>query len=393
MELARLRRVGLDLAFVLAVVLPVEFVKWILFKLAGADVLYVMMGFPLFILFYYKRIAWGLLGIAISVVLEFLLFVRPTGQHWYSTPFLSLTVFGVVVTPILIALAVSWRNALAWSKEVIRYQKLLIAGLGHDLKTPLASIMLSVQLLAQQDVKLDDKDVRASFRRMDLATRRMNAIVDQVLDLTRLQVAGALELYRKQMDLVPMIQEVIEEAKVVVPEADIKFLHDVPQILGSWDEARLQRTLANLLANAWKYGDKTSPITVLATERPEMVSFSVRNHGPAIPRHMLPVLFDPFERAASVAGGLGLGLYIVSQMVEKHGGAIDVKSDDNGTVFTVMLPRYPGFKILGTQVVIGASGPPRETRLGLWVRSARLWWPKPPTARSAETRVDRRQRL
>jgi signal transduction histidine kinase len=117
---------------------------------------------------------------------------------------------------------------------------------------------------------------------------------------------------------------------------------DRPKIVGQWDETRLCRTLTNLLTNACKYGDTTQPITVTLNERGKGVSIAVGSLGEPIDPELMPLLFDPFKRgvADSKVKGLGLGLYITAEMIDKHGGSIDVESTrERGTIFTVFLPK------------------------------------------------------
>jgi signal transduction histidine kinase len=107
---------------------------------------------------------------------------------------------------------------------------------------------------------------------------------------------------------------------------------------GDWDPDRMAQVISNLAGNGLHHGD--GEVSVLLRGEPEVVVFQTRNGGPPIPREVLPHVFEPGRRGDARSGGLGLGLFIVQQIVLAHGGSIEVRSSEaDGTVFTVVLPR------------------------------------------------------
>ena len=106
-----------------------------------------------------------------------------------------------------------------------------------------------------------------------------------------------------------------------------------------WDRARIEQAMSNLLANAVQHGDGNVVVDISAAERNDQVLVSVRNHGQPIWAERLPYLFEPFENGDNSPAGLGLGLFIVREIVHAHRGAIDVSSSHGGTTFTIRLPR------------------------------------------------------
>jgi CheY-like chemotaxis protein len=170
----------------------------------------------------------------------------------------------------------------------------------------------------------------------------MQALVENVLDLARARLAGGIPLKREEMDLAGLISSSVQEQQSVAPQVrfDVRTEGDVR---GEWDSDRLNQVLANLLGNALQHGEAGKPIEIMAEgTRPDWVSLTVSNAG-RIPTEALPHVFDPFAAARRPRGrneGLGLGLYIVRQIVAAHGGEVGVHVEEAGrTVFRLTLPR------------------------------------------------------
>jgi len=144
------------------------------------------------------------------------------------------------------------------------------------------------------------------------------------------------------MDVTKMVQDVVTEVASRYPDAKIKVKSN-GAVRGRWDYARLTQALTNLVANAVQHGAARSQITVDARGTPEEAVISVRNAGPVIPDSELRHIFEPGPHDSNGAtqddGHLGLGLYIVDKIVSAHNGTVDVSSSDDGTTFTVRLPR------------------------------------------------------
>lgn len=212
--------------------------------------------------------------------------------------------------------------------------------LGHDLRSPLTSVIAGATLLAG--------DTLTEAQRHDIAGRvvasakRMNRMVADLLDLTRIRFGDAIPVVRTEVDLEPLLEQVIAE-HVPAHRAGVR-LATRGDLHGEWDSDRIAQVVANLVRNAIEHGAVEAPITVNAESRDDDVVITVQNSGPAIPRDTLTTLFDPDKRPhdGSSKEGLGLGLYIAWHVVEAHGGDIRVESTDaDGTRFFVRLPRRP----------------------------------------------------
>jgi signal transduction histidine kinase len=165
---------------------------------------------------------------------------------------------------------------------------------------------------------------------------RMNRLIEQTMLLAQSMVEG-VPLERRKTDLRKVLGTVINEASLRHAERAIE-LSGPPALLGDWDPDRLVQVADNLVGNALKYGDGT--VTIILAEEGEHAVFEVHNRGTPIPVEAVPTLFDPFRRADRRQGGVGLGLYIVDQIVLAHGGTIEVSSNaETGTRFRVRLPR------------------------------------------------------
>lgn len=226
-------------------------------------------------------------------------------------------------------------------KKSAEYRELLIGTLSHDIRTPLTSITTSAELLQRN---LPEKQRQNILRRMRSGCRRMVNIVEQITDMTIMHMSGGIKLQLKYINFVESVQRVIEDVQIVYPYAVFQLNYDEPEIIGYWDETRIERAVMNLLTNACKHGDCTKPIIITLGERDEQANISVTNEGPPIPKEMISKLFNPLERVAEAkrTRGMGLGLYIIADMIDKHGGSINVMSThETGTVFTVTLPKQP----------------------------------------------------
>jgi phosphoserine phosphatase RsbU/P len=212
--------------------------------------------------------------------------------------------------------------------------------LGHDLRNPLAAIRVGVDSLERADLPERAKKVIA---RVGRAAQRMSAMIDDVLDFARGRLGGGIPISPERCDLGQICAEEVDQMKHAHPERDIS-IQASGDLVGTWDASRLEQVLSNLIGNAIQHG--ADPIRVAAAGSVHEVTLSVQNHGPPIPSSMLARLFDPFQRRAEDHhhGGLGLGLYIASEIVRAHAGTISASSSEHtGTIFTIKLPReMPG---------------------------------------------------
>ena len=218
-----------------------------------------------------------------------------------------------------------------------------LAVLGHDLRTPLTSIMLaSGSLLRRVDLP---KDAARMLKHLLSSAQRMTRMINDLLDFTRARLGGGLSIHPQPADLTTICRQAIREIEAsrggptVVLRARYKSR-------GVWDPDRLTQAVSNLIGNAVDYGDPDRPVEVRLCGDAAEVVLEVHNHGPPIPPDQLPTLFEPFRRGSTAQAlasqGLGLGLFIACAIIRAHGGTIRVDSDaERGTTVTVRLPREP----------------------------------------------------
>jgi signal transduction histidine kinase len=215
--------------------------------------------------------------------------------------------------------------------------------LSHDLRSPLASITLAAdRLLRSQDLPRTAREQAARIRR---SAGRMQEMIDTLLDFTRARLVGRLFVSPVPADLGEISRGAVEEMRGVTSDHPIEL--DVRgDARGEWDPARMSQTVSNLVGNALTHGERGAPVHVSVHGDEREVDLEVHNSGPPIPSDLLPVLFQPFRRGMLEDGtswSLGLGLYIVDQIVAAHGGTVSVRSTaQEGTTFTVHLPRTRG---------------------------------------------------
>jgi signal transduction histidine kinase len=215
----------------------------------------------------------------------------------------------------------------------------LIGVLAHDLRQPLNTLMIANQVMCTK-VTVNPETTRV----MDVQRRcaaRMAAMISALLDFTRSQPESGMPVDRQDMDLEEVVRGVIDEMRVGHPGRSFR-LEVAGSSTGRWDRDRLAQVCTNLIANAVEHSSSPlSPIDVLLQGRDDGVELTVTNQGQPIPAELLPVLFDAFRRgdvASTKSGGLGLGLYIVQEIVRAHGGTVRAESDAAATAFRVKLP-------------------------------------------------------
>jgi signal transduction histidine kinase len=204
--------------------------------------------------------------------------------------------------------------------------------------------------LLRQDIEdgaeLERRRLKQELERIDSAAGQLSAMISELSDIARLQMGRALVLQRRITDLVVLAQTVADQHKQRSKRHRIRVDAALPQIVGNWDNVRLQRALSNLIDNAIKYSPLGGDVTiVLDTDSPDGSAFAkatVTDQGIGIPEVDLPHVFDRFYRAGNVAShiaGSGIGLSGVKQVIEQHGGLVEVKSDEgSGTSVTILLP-------------------------------------------------------
>ncbi|HSD22682.1 MAG TPA: HAMP domain-containing sensor histidine kinase [Anaeromyxobacter sp.] len=230
--------------------------------------------------------------------------------------------------------------------QTLAFREQVIGILGHDLRNPLGAVRVLVTLLLRREDL--PEPVRGSLEEIDRAGNRMLEMIETMLDFSESWSRGNWPVVAVPADMHDLCRRVVEELLAAAPGRAIDL--DVEgDGWGTWDPARLAQVVSNLVGNALEHGGGHERVRVSVRGDEDEVVLTVENHGPPIAPEILPVLFEPFRRGATSRGssharGLGLGLHIVRQIVDAHGGAISVQSAEQGTTFTVTLPRATGVR-------------------------------------------------
>ena len=228
-------------------------------------------------------------------------------------------------------------QGLSSERQAAELREQFIAVLGHDLRNPLASIDAGVRMLLRAEH--DEKTVSV-LNLMLATTRRMGVLIDHVLDFARGRLGGGLDFERQNLaSLAPTLEQVIAEVRSSYPERHIDTELDLSVPIEA-DPARIGQLFSNLLTNAVTHGDPTRPVHVAAFVSNGRLEIAVSNSGEQILEAAMERLFQPFYRGRVKPHqqGLGLGLYIASQIAQAHGGRIDVESHADATRFTFRMP-------------------------------------------------------
>jgi len=220
-----------------------------------------------------------------------------------------------------------------------------LASATHDLKIPLTAIAVQAQVLQRRIGRGTPSDlprIEPGLAQIGAAASRMARLINELLDLAQLQAGRALELERRPTDLAALVRRVVSEDLPAAAAKRVRVRGPRPTVVGEWDAFRLERVVANLLANAVKYSPAGGVITVTVTSEDTWAVLSVEDRGLGIPGADLPRVFDEFHRGANTVGALpgrGIGLAGARRIVEQHGGSISAESQEGvGTTFTVRLP-------------------------------------------------------
>jgi signal transduction histidine kinase len=229
------------------------------------------------------------------------------------------------------------RTALLDELETAELREQFVAVLGHDLRTPLASIIAGSDVLLARPL---DKASISIVKRIQRSGLRISRLVDDVLDFTRGRIGGGIplnlcEAKALNQDMLHVIAELKEGFPERVIECEMRIGESV-----FCDPGRVAQLLSNLVTNALVHGSVDTPVRVTASSLNRVFVLSVTNQGVPIPPDTVPRLFQPFSRGSvkGPEGGLGLGLYIASEIARSHGGSLDVVSSPEGTTFSFILP-------------------------------------------------------
>jgi len=228
-------------------------------------------------------------------------------------------------------------SELSDEKATATLREQFIAVLGHDIRTPLSSILHGAEILLQQG---GDERSRQIARTMQRSGQRIARMIDDVLDFTRGRLGGGIGLDAGPVtDLEEALRQVVAECQNEHPAHLIAAAIDVPGTV--WcNRDRVAQVLANLLTNALRYGRKDAPVAVSAALTDHGFMLTVANEGETIAPAKLEKLFQPYWRDddGQPRRGLGLGLYIASEIARAHGGSLAAQSADGHTTFTFTIP-------------------------------------------------------
>jgi signal transduction histidine kinase len=255
---------------------------------------------------------------------------------------LAVAIGGAVVLSggLAMMLMRSWRRLL----DAAKFQQRVIAIVGHDVRSPLAAILAS----ASHGLKLPgmEERVKGLMQRMMRGARRIEVLTKLLMDFSQAQLTPGLSLAPEPLDLHELCEHVLEEARATWPEREL-VLRKEGDGRGDFDRERLEQALANLVDNALRHGVAGTRVTVSSRGlNPSAIEVCIHNEGPPIDPDLLPFIFEPFRHGKPpetvVRESMGMGLYIVAEVVKAHGGTVQVESTPGqGTRFTLRLPRMP----------------------------------------------------
>jgi signal transduction histidine kinase len=227
--------------------------------------------------------------------------------------------------------------ALLNEQQTAELREQFIAVLGHDLRTPLSSVAAGAQALQKMSL---GRQAIIVVERINRSSDRMARLIDNVLDFARGRLgAGVPVLKRPEPLLTQALRHVIDELSAIHPERVVESRININKPIAC-DSVRIAQLLANLLSNALVHGVADQPVSVAAYDDGGTFTLSVTNKGEPIAAGTLERLFHPFSRGVGEKRqeGLGLGLYIASQIAVAHGGTLTVQSVPAGTTFTLTMP-------------------------------------------------------
>jgi signal transduction histidine kinase len=225
-------------------------------------------------------------------------------------------------------------------RKIAELREQFIAILGHDLRNPVSAISNSAQLLLRVS---PDGDIAALANIIKNSSYRMTGLIENILDFARGRLGAGIKLDRRDNEpMVKILNEVITELSTIWPQRVLETKFDLAAPVNC-DGNRIAQLFSNLLGNAISYGQAGTPVRIEASSDKSEFRLSVVNSGDRIPAATLDRIFHPFSRGEIKPGqqGLGLGLYIASEIARAHEGRLEVDSTDEETRFTLTMPAQP----------------------------------------------------
>jgi signal transduction histidine kinase len=219
-----------------------------------------------------------------------------------------------------------------------QYRDRFLGILGHDLRNPINAVRLGAHMLAENG--LNEKQ-RGTVSRILNSAERLNRVVSDLLDFSRGRLGTPMPIAPTDANLGQLVSEIVNEVQTANPQFIVNFDSN-GDLEGQWDVERLKQVASNLLLNAIQHGTGKE-IKVTVTGEEDSVVLAVQNEGPPIPQELQVTMFDPLvqgKKPDPTRSGLGLGLFIVNEIIAAHHGTIVVTSNqDSGTIFSVRLLR------------------------------------------------------
>lgn len=241
------------------------------------------------------------------------------------------------------ALAVDNARLYLEAQKAVRARDTFLSIASHEVRTPLATIKGYAELLRRRGAhhgtaERDQQALRSIYEQ----TVRLEKLIGLLLDFSRIQ-SGHLTIERQQVDLSALTRRLIEEMQPTLDQHTLELVIDDEPLPIAGDEVRLEQVLQNLFQNAVKYSPRGGTISVRLERQESQAQLAVSDQGIGIPAEALPQLFRPFYRAGNTGrhaiGGVGLGLFVVKEIVTLHSGRVDVHSrEGHGSTFTIRLP-------------------------------------------------------
>jgi PAS domain S-box-containing protein len=233
-------------------------------------------------------------------------------------------------------------NDISRQKELESLKDEFISIASHELKTPLTTIKGFTEILVTQSKKDHLRSYTNFLTKMNYQVDRITALVNDLLDVSKIQ-SGKLELSKEEIKFGSFLKETVEDLQQVIPTHKIVLKNGTNGQIVSADKYRLNQVLTNLITNAAKYSPNAKKIVVTSTASKKYITLNVQDYGIGISEKDMAYVFDRFFQAQSTqrqsASGLGLGLYITSEIVNKHGGKIWAESKEGkGSTFSFNLP-------------------------------------------------------
>ncbi len=286
----------------------------------------------------YQGVPWVLDNVRRALAGEEFVVEEEMGNRWFEVHYVPhRDAVGVVEGVMGVSIDVTER------KRAQDFQQRLLGIVGHDIRNPLSAIRLSALMLLKQK-GLPPAQLRP-LQRIASSADRIEKLVATLLDYTRVQFGQPLPFQREHVCLDELAEQVCDEVRGASPQAQVH-LTSSGDTCGEWDPGRMMQVMGNLLTNALRHGSPGAPVRMRCWAEEDRVALEVHNEGAPIPDSVHAHLFRPFRGGAQAEPqakqGLGLGLYIVREIVTGHGGTVTFESTaERGTTFTVWLPRKP----------------------------------------------------